>query len=304
MEVKANAKGESKWKGYEVVGAGEWEVACRFTKHDACVVAAEKSGKVLTAGDSGDIYELSRVDEPSKLFSVNGSVTDIDALNDGAWLVIAGTDTSQNGYFINALKKIQHVVDLGSSSCRRVAVSGDQTAIVGKGLGPSPLLSWPLEVLPDGKLTFEHLFFPDVSCLLPDQSQLFGRSDDTIYISRRHQVSEDMSSGTFRQKFGELLPGTRSYRSGSKIEVTEGLCVDTNGWLYVATSIGIQVLDQAGRVNFIIPTPKPVHDVCFGGKDLGELFIACGDTVYKRVTKAKGVVSGQQAPIKPAPPKL
>lgn len=86
--------------------------------------------------------------------------------------------------------------------------------------------------------------------------------------------------------------------------IANGMCVDTNGWLYVATSLGIQVCDQAGRVNFIIPTPKQPHDVCFGGKDLSELFIACGDTIYKRPTKAKGVVSGQQPPIKPAPPKL
>ena len=84
----------------------------------------------------------------------------------------------------------------------------------------------------------------------------------------------------------------------------DALCVDTNGWLYVATSLGIQVLDQAGRVNFIIPTPQQPHDVCFGGKDLSELFIACGDTIYKRPTKAKGVVSGQQSPIKPPAPKL
>jgi sugar lactone lactonase YvrE len=80
--------------------------------------------------------------------------------------------------------------------------------------------------------------------------------------------------------------------------------VDTNGWLYVATALGIQVCDQAGRVNFIIPTPEQPYDVCFGGKDLGELFIACGDKIYKRPTKAHGIVSGQMAPIKPAEPKL
>jgi sugar lactone lactonase YvrE len=82
------------------------------------------------------------------------------------------------------------------------------------------------------------------------------------------------------------------------------MCVDTNGWLYVATALGIQVCDQAGRVNFIIPTPQQPHDVCFGGKDLGELFIACGDTIYKRPTKAHGYISGQMAPIKPPAPKL
>ena len=92
-----------------------------------------------------------------------------------------------------------------------------------------------------------------------------------------------------------------SFQTESKIG---GLCVDTNGWLYVATSLGIQVLDQAGRVNFIIPTPKQPYDVCFGGKDLSELVIACGDTIYKRPTKAHGYISGQMAPIKPPPPKL
>jgi gluconolactonase len=30
----------------------------------------------------------------------------------------------------------------------------------------------------------------------------------------------------------------------------------TDGRLYVATSLAIQVCDQAGRVNFIIPTPQ------------------------------------------------
>jgi sugar lactone lactonase YvrE len=100
------------------------------------------------------------------------------------------------------------------------------------------------------------------------------------------------------QPFAELQPDTDG------ITDARGLSFDTNGWLYVATFLGIQVCDQAGRVNFIIPTPKPASDVCFGGKDLSELFIACGDTVYKRATKAKGVVSGQMAPIKPPAPKL
>jgi gluconolactonase len=84
----------------------------------------------------------------------------------------------------------------------------------------------------------------------------------------------------------------------------KGLCVDTDGRLYVATALGIQVCDQAGRVNFIIPTPQQACDVCFGGKDLAELFIACGDKIFKRPTKVHGLVSGQMAPVKPAAPKL
>jgi hypothetical protein len=35
-----------------------------------------------------------------------------------------------------------------------------------------------------------------------------------------------------------------------------GLCVDRDGRLYVATRLGVQVCDQAGRVNAILPTPN------------------------------------------------
>jgi len=82
-----------------------------------------------------------------------------------------------------------------------------------------------------------------------------------------------------------------------------GLCVNTNGWLYVATSLGIQVLrSQAGRVNFIIPTPKQPHDVCFGGKDFERVRSSRAvSTIYKR-EQAKGYISGQMAPIKPPAP--
>ncbi len=132
--------------------------------------------------------------------------------------------------------------------------------------------------------------------LSPDQTLLYVAHRDWNYLEC-HQVKAD-GTLSHRQLYGQLDPLLEA-----PVE-PKGMCVDTNGWLYVATSLGIQVLDQAGRVNFILPTPKPPIDVCFGGKDLSELFIACGDTIYQRPTKAKGVVSGQQAPIKPPAPKL
>ena len=135
-------------------------------------------------------------------------------------------------------------------------------------------------------------------CLSPDQTQIYGVEYGYLtagFPTRNNELKN-------QQKFYLLQPSeTQAHARGP---IFGRMCVDTNGWLYVATSLGIQVCDQAGRVNFIIPTPKQPYDVCFGGKDLSELFIACGDTIYKRPTKARGVVSGQQPPIKPAPPKL
>lgn len=136
--------------------------------------------------------------------------------------------------------------------------------------------------------------------LTPDQSQYYATVPLTNYITILRTAKN--GSAALLEPYAQL----ESKHSSDDLDIADagGLCVDTNGWLYVATSLGIQVLDQAGRVNFIIPTPKQPHDVCFGGKDLSELFIACGDAIYKRPTKAKGYISGQMAPIKPPPPKL
>jgi sugar lactone lactonase YvrE len=74
--------------------------------------------------------------------------------------------------------------------------------------------------------------------------------------------------------------------------------------LYVATRLGLQVCDQAGRVNCIIPTPNgKVSNLCFGGENFDTIFATCGDRVYQRKVKVKGA-HGFQQPIKPAPPRL
>jgi sugar lactone lactonase YvrE len=84
----------------------------------------------------------------------------------------------------------------------------------------------------------------------------------------------------------------------------DGLRVDRAGRLYVATRMGIQVCDQAGRVNCVIPTPNgKVSNLAFGGEDFDTLFATCGDRVYKRKVKVQGA-RAFEAPIKPAPPRL
>jgi sugar lactone lactonase YvrE len=83
------------------------------------------------------------------------------------------------------------------------------------------------------------------------------------------------------------------------------MTVDTDGRLYVATRLGLQFFDQAGRVNAIISKPQDawLANACFGGKGLDTLYVTCGDKVFKRKTKAKGVLSWQP-PVLPPQPKL
>ncbi len=84
----------------------------------------------------------------------------------------------------------------------------------------------------------------------------------------------------------------------------DGLKVDHNGLLYVATRLGVQVCDQAGRVNLIIPTPNGrITNLVFGGEKFDTLYATCNDKVYKRKLNTTGV-NAWAPPLKPTAPKL
>ncbi|GAB4012618.1 SMP-30/gluconolactonase/LRE family protein [Spirosoma migulaei] len=83
-----------------------------------------------------------------------------------------------------------------------------------------------------------------------------------------------------------------------------GLKTDRDGRLYVASRLGIQVCDQAGRVNAILPIPnRNVSNICFGGSNFDILYATCGDKVYKRKLHVKGA-NAWEAPNKPTAPRL
>lgn len=147
------------------------------------------------------------------------------------------------------------------------------------------------------------LQFPNGIGLTPDQSQLVV--DDTkgtnFWI---FQVQPD----------GSLVHGAPFYTaqigSMDRDSGADGLCFDTDGRLYVATRLGVQVFDQAGRVNAIIPPPidakvrnQWLANVTIGGKDRSTLYITCGDHVYSRKVKVKGS-QAFEPPTKPEKPRL
>jgi gluconolactonase len=68
--------------------------------------------------------------------------------------------------------------------------------------------------------------------------------------------------------------------------------------------MGLQVCDQPGRVNCIIPTPNgKVSNLTFGGERFDILYCTCGDKVYKRRVKVSGA-NGWDKPNKPGTPRL
>jgi len=133
--------------------------------------------------------------------------------------------------------------------------------------------------------------------LSPDQSLLYV--DDY----RSHWVYSFViqPDGTLahKQRFYHLKEPVSADQSNA-----DGLKVDRDGRLYVATNMGVQVCDQAGRVNLIIPTPnRKISNLCFGGEKFDTLYATCGDKVYKRKLNATGANAWAE-PNKPAPPRL
>ncbi len=141
------------------------------------------------------------------------------------------------------------------------------------------------------------LKFANGVTLSPDQSLLYVADSRTHWVYS-YQVQPD-GALKHKQKYYHLHVHDRDDDSAA-----DGLRTDRAGRLYVATRMGIQFCDQAGRVNGIIPTPNGrVSNLCFGGENFDVLYATCGDKVYCRKVKVQGA-NHDQAPIKPAPPRL
>ena len=133
--------------------------------------------------------------------------------------------------------------------------------------------------------------------LSPDQTLLYV-ADYRSHWVYSYLIQPD-GSLQFKKRFYWLHVADTSDQSNA-----DGIRVDRDGRLYVATAMGIQVCDQAGRVQCILTTPNgKVSNLTFGGEQFDTLFATCGDRVYKRKLKVTGA-NAWGPPNKPAPPKL
>ncbi len=316
IEIQANPKGESKWKGYEVCVGDNWVkieveglrsletikssvfgdvIGLDHNPNEIVVLAnsgavtrsRRESVTAFACGKEGAIYYSTQNLSVSKEDDVGSFKLTLEQPNGTSKLLCSGTQMMVSDILV---KSTGEIILLAYRS-------GPETHALFTVEEQKPKQIWPTSKIKMSEEPYRITFSPDQSLIYARDSGSRIRSYSLMKPPRISYVQDFFILDTDSTNADRAEDWPNGYSP-------EGACVDTNGWLYVATSLGIQVCDQAGRVNFIIPTPQPAHDVCFGGKDLSELFIACGDTIYKRPTKARGIVSGQQAPIKPAPPKL
>lgn len=127
-------------------------------------------------------------------------------------------------------------------------------------------------------------FRPNGVILTPDEGTLVVTDSDEPHL------------WTFRvEKDGSLAHRERYYSplqlpSGAKRPGSDGMTVDKDGRLYVATYAGIQMFDPTGRLGGSIAKPqeKFLSNVTFGGPNFEFLYATCSDKIYRRKTKTAG----------------
>jgi sugar lactone lactonase YvrE/enterochelin esterase-like enzyme len=132
----------------------------------------------------------------------------------------------------------------------------------------------------------------------PDQSQLYVTESSSHWV----WIFSVNADGTLsnKQKYGWL-----HVRDNDENSWSDGLKCDTAGRVYVATRMGIQIMDQVGRVNAILTLPggADASNLCFAGADFNTLYVASRSKIYKRKLRTKGA-NAFDPPMKPMNPRL
>jgi sugar lactone lactonase YvrE/enterochelin esterase-like enzyme len=132
------------------------------------------------------------------------------------------------------------------------------------------------------------LIFPNGIRFSPDESLLLVADTATRWVWS-FQVQPDGSLSQAEAFYHLELPD--DIQSGMLRSGADGMTLDSEGYLYVTTKLGIQMCDQPGRVVGIIRNPDSddVSSVVFGGTALQTLYVTTsGHKVYRRTLRRKG----------------
>ncbi len=146
---------------------------------------------------------------------------------------------------------------------------------------------------PDGKMTVVNtgsVTKPNGITLSPDQGTLAVSNHGGKFVWA-FQIGED---GSLNHPEGYMT--MRTPVADPEIAKGDGMATDIHGRWYVTTALGLQMFDPTGRMGGVITKPKDDNlvSVCFAGPDHEYLYVACGDTVYRRKTQTKGALFFQE----------
>ncbi|MFC1607355.1 SMP-30/gluconolactonase/LRE family protein [Candidatus Latescibacterota bacterium] len=124
-------------------------------------------------------------------------------------------------------------------------------------------------------------------CLVDADNKHFLLSCSREATIWRFDIGED---GTLSNKrpFAEVVPPDNPRDKDRRRGIADGMAMDTDGNVYVATCHGLDIYDSdGGYIGFMHLPVSPAHCV-FGGEDLSTIYAVCRDRVYSVRLKKKG----------------
>ena len=290
--LKANPEGKSRQDVFQVLVPGEdWQVVGDgYRATDGPAVSA-----------TGELYFSDPPNNRIHKVGLDGKVTVFAENTNGANGMMFGPD----GRLYTGATRTRQIVAYDSTGKAQVLAEDmpvNDLAVNVKGdLYFTDTANKKVWLLPKGgtpRVVDEGIESPNGVLFSPDQTLLYV-SDYVGQLSWVFQIQPD-GSLAYKQRYFYVHMPDAATRSSS-----DGMAVDAEGRVYIATALGVQVFDQIGKCHAIIPAPQrmSLSNVEFGGPNFDEMYVTNGDKVFKRKTKVKGVLSWRPA-IKPPPPRL
>lgn len=120
-------------------------------------------------------------------------------------------------------------------------------------------------------------FSPDESILYVSDTSAARYSDDSAGGSGNHHITAldvTQRNGVYMlvnpRIFAVIEPG-----------LPDGFRVDTTGKIYTSSLDSVQVISNSGKLLQRIPVPEKVGNLCFGGKDGRDMYIAASTSLYR-----------------------
>lgn len=142
---------------------------------------------------------------------------------------------------------------------------------------------------PNGKMTVvskDVVTKPNGITLSPDQGTLAVSDYGGKYVWA-FRIEKD-GSLSYPQNYMTM----RTPNGDPEVAKGDGMATDTDNRYYVTSAEGLQMYDPTGRMGGVIAKPQNAGLVSavFAGPELSYLYVACGDKVFRRKTKTKGVL--------------
>lgn len=117
----------------------------------------------------------------------------------------------------------------------------------------------------------------------------FSPDESLLYVSDTSSVLRTNGTGNRHIRMYDVIDGAlcKNGRFFATVQdgVVDGLRVDVEGRVWASSSTGIVVFAPDGSELERIAVPEPVGNLCFGGDDGTDLYIAAATSLYKITTR-------------------